>query len=473
MSEACLLLIRENGQTRSLLGSGLLSPLPDSLIWGPESIDRLEANYRLTEVWPDEFQIVGAAVIDRDAGQLVFAGANIGTFANAYQLELFARLLVARWNGYRVSQVDVSSQAIAEAANIEIPPIDRKAAYEVLREAFALDPELDEELDDDYLQDEVNGEDFRALTRRVPPEASDSQTARHAQAEAMREWEDRDWWVSVRDEGVDKFSHYQGDFFLQTLEQSGPSLLSKIRQFGESDPPKERDCSRGIVLDANAHTLFIWSHPRGTPAWLNLKDEQWASWSLERWSSNGYRRQLELTGQTDRIVTDTDIRSLSGFVPDLVEQLNMDEMFESIKSGFKGLVRKTFGCLAFFLAIPAAITAAITGGWKAPFAFAATLWVLAFFAYLWFARKMKKQFEPLSQMQAQQQSGFTSVAPDEVEQRIEIIDQALVFAGLPNYQQVSEYAQSYDEDDDGEPVDPIVEISGERYERSAAIKRRT
>ncbi len=444
MSENSLLVLIEAGQVRSLAGLAFQLPLPDALIWGPEVLPRIESVTEETDVWPTERQLASAVVLDRNERRLILAGGS-HTFDTPYQMVMFDRMLSAAW-GYDVEHVALRSEAIAEAAGIEPLPTDADYSRRMMAATIGVDDDLeDDEEDDEYFADE--GDDFRQLTTRTVANRRDS---------FMQEYDDQNWFVSIRAAGEERFRHYLGDFVLQTFADGGPDVISNLTQLHEVDVPKEGRATRGAVVDIEPRTLSLWAHPRGVAGWDEL-NQAWPDWTIDRWVTNGYRRQLELTGEVDWIVTPSDLQVLSGFVPDLVEQIDLQEMMGQIKSGVRGLVIRGFGCLAVVLAVPALIAAAVTGGWKGPFAFAATLWVIAYVGYLMVVGKLKRNFAALAEQRENAEAMLPKLAPQEKQERIRIVDQALEAAGFPDFEQIQACAERYDEDDDDdESIDPIV-----------------
>ena len=455
MSEVSLLVLIEAGEVRSLVGLGFQVQLPDVLIWGPSVLPRIEALAEETERWPSENQLLGAVVIDRDSRRLTRAAAS-ETFDTPYQLVLFDRMLAAVW-GYDVETIDLSCQAIADAARIDMPAIDPKLARRMMNATMGAAMREDDEYEDQDEQDYASedgeyhygeGDDFRQLTTRNP------QT--NEVASMVRQYHDQGWFVSVREADGQLYRHYLGDFVMQTFSDLGPAVIGQITQLNEISVPKENHATRGVVVDAPAQTLCVWSHPRGVTMWDEL-DQAWPEWKVDRWRDNGYRRHLDETGESDHVVVPSDTQALAGFVPLLVEQLDLDEMLSQIKSGCRGYVYRGFGCLAIVLAIPALIAGAVTGSWKGPFAFAGTLWALAYIAYLILATKMKRSFSQLADKKEQAKEMLPKLAPEDKSEREQIVRAALSDAGLPDFDQVQAFAETYDDDDDDdESIDPIV-----------------
>ena len=460
MSEISLLVLIEAGQVRSLAGPGFQLPLPDVLIWGPDVLSRIEALTTETEVWPTESQLASAMVIDRDSHRLVRAGAS-HTFDTPYQVILFDRMLSAAW-GYDVEHVALTNQAIAAAARIDLPPIDSKLARQIVARAMGgLEEECDfeddqhdidegeDEYEDEYAYD-AEGDDFRQLTTQRVADDSESM---------LREYEDHNWFVSIRAVTDEPFRHYRGEYVLRTFCDGGPDVIGQLPRLHEISVPKESQAKRGVVVDASKRTLNLWSHPRGVSGWDEL-DQAWSGWTIQRWHANGYRRQLEVTGEADRVVTPSDLQSLSGFVPLMVEQFDLQEMFGQLKSSYRRFVRRGFGCLAIVLAIPALIAWAVSGGWKGPFAFAATLWVIALVVYLRFAGKIKRDFSSLAEKREHVEEMLPKLAPETKEERIGKVNQVLQAAGLPDFEQIQACAER-DDDDNDEPLEPIVGVLGD------------
>ena len=273
--------------------------------------------------------------------------------------------------------------------------------------------------------------------------------------EMMRHYEDQHWLVSVRTDPDQPYRHYLGDFVMQTFTEGGPEVANQLEQFTETEIPKERQATRGIVVDTPGQTLSVWAHPRGLSWWGEL-DRAWPGWKIERWLTDGFRRQLAATGEADRIVIPSDLQVLAGFVPDLTEQIDLDEVLGQIKSGVRGVVRRGFGCLAMVLAVPALIAWAASGSWQGPFAFAATVWVMAYIGYLVLAAKLKRNFSGLGPQKENVEKMLPKLAPEDKQERIQIVDAALRSAGLPNFEQVAAYAERDDADDEDEDIGPIV-----------------
>jgi hypothetical protein len=449
MSEISLLVVIEAGQVRSLSALAFQLPLPESLIWGPAVLTRIEGIAQEATSWPTDRQLASAVIIDRDARRLVRAGAS-ETFDTPYQLVLFDRMLSAAWQGYDVDHIELTRPAIAAAAGIDPPPIDPKRSQQMVRAAMGGDHELDDEEDEDedYEFDEFDdgeGDDFRQLITK-PNAAADGEAM-------MRQYEDQHWLVSVRANPDQPYRHYLGDFVMQTFTEGGPEVIGQLNQFTETEMLKEQHASRGIVVDVDGRTLSIWAHPRGLSWWGDL-DRAWPGWNIERWLTNGFRRHLDATGEAERIVIPSDLQALAGFVPDLTEQLDLDAVLGQLTSGVRGFVRRGFGCLAVVLAVPAMIAWAVSGSWQGPFAFAATVWVMAYIAYRVFAAKLKRNFSGLSAQKEKAAEMLPKLAPQDEQERIQIVAAALQSAGLPDFEQVVAYAERDDEDD--EDISPIV-----------------
>ncbi len=449
MSEMSLLVLIEAGQVRSLAGPAFQVPLPDALIWGPEVLPRIELIAEETEVWPKDSQLVSAVVVDRDARRLVRAGAS-DTFDTPYQSMLFDRMLSAAWE-YEVEHVALTRQAIASAARIDAPPVDPNMSRRTLAATMGEDEDWDDDGedwdddDDEFLGGE--GDDFRQLTtQRV---TSDPESM-------MRQYEDQDWFVSIRTATDEPFRHYHGDFVLHSFVEGGPDIIQRLSQLREIAVPKEARTKRGIVVDVGPRSLSLWAHPRGVTSWDELDDE-WPDWTIDRWLTDGYRRQLELTGEADRTVVPSDLQVLSGFVPTLTEQIDLQEMIGQIKSGVRGIVRRGFGCLAIVLAIPAMVAWAATGSWQGPFAFAATLWVIAYIGYRIVANKMKRNFSSLADKREQAEAMLPKLGPADKAERVRTVNRVLQAAGFPDFEQVEACAER-DDDDDDESIEPIVSV---------------
>lgn len=448
MSETSLLVLVEAGQIRSLVGLAFQIPLPDALIWGPAVLSRIETIGEQTDTWPTDPQLAGAVVIDRDTRRMFRAGAS-HTFDTPYQSVLFDRMLASVW-GYHVEAIELRGEAIAGAAGIALPNTDPTLAQRMMQgtmQQYASDEQQHEFEYDEEDFDETGGEDFRQLT---------TSSGDHQRDAIMRDVEDQDWLVSIRAGPREPYQHFRGDFVMQTFSGAGPEVINQLTSLSQIEMPKEHRALRGVVVDIASQTLSLWSHPRGVTMWDEL-DRAWPQWTINRWCSNGYRRHLELTGEAERMIVPSDLEALSGFVPALAEQLDLKEMFGQLKSGVRGCVFRAFGCLGIVLAIPASIAWLVTGAWQGPFAFAGTLWAIAFVGYLVFAHKVKTNFSSIAEKTGQAEAMMPKLAPEEKSERERIVNQALLAAGFPDLQQVQACAERYDEeDDDDHTIDPIV-----------------
>lgn len=428
MSEISILIVKEATQARTHLALGAQTRLPESLVWGADSIDELESNCVASETWPTDQHILNATVIDKDKRRITIAGGSLFCVM-PYQAVLLDRLIQQAWPAYSIEHIPLLGEAIADAAEIAMPPVDPALPRKIISETFG---ELDDEEDD---VDPVRHE------RRL--------------LEAAREVEDQDWWISLRRENETRFQHYEADYVLKALRESGTEFIHQLTQVPESDPPDESECGRGIVIDESTRTLVHWSYPRGVATWSDLNHD-WSDWNIQTWMVDGFRRQLSTTGELERSVLKTDLSHLSEFVPVIVERFDMESLVGAFRSGVRGMVRKGFGCLAVVLAIPAALVWAISGVWKGPFVVAAGFWLLAYVGYRVMASKMKRQMEPIVQQQSKMQNINPKIGLEEESDRVAHIDRLLKAAGLPSYQQITEYDE-FDGGDD-EHIGPIVEI---------------
>ena len=438
MSDITLLVLIEAGQVRSLVGTSLQVPLPDALIWGASVLPEIEQTANETSVWPSEGQLSCAIVLDRDARRIVRAGAS-HSFNTPYQLVLFERMLTAVWD-YQVEQVTLSHEEIARAAGIDCLPVDPHFARRIWAslhdEEGDVDSDEDEDSGDDFDgYDDGIGEDFRQLT---------TTSVANVENDIYQQVEDHNWLVSVREQG-DLFRHYRGDYVMQTLCDVGPDVIASFAELNETNVPNENATSRGIIIDLITTSVTVWSHPRGVNRCGELQSA-WPGWTIDQWHSNGYRRHLDATDESERTVITSDLRVLAGFVPALAERFDLNELVGQVKSSVRGCVFRAYGCLAIVLAIPALLAWAATGGWRGPFAFAGGLWMIAFVAYVAFSSKMKRNFASMIEQGSDMSAKFRPLGPDEKGERIRHADEALKAAGLPGYQQVKQESERLGED---------------------------
>ncbi len=436
MRQIGLLICTESGQTRSYVFYGEGSEFPACLVWGESVVDSVEAKVDPVDAWPPESEIMCAAVINRDQRCLTLIGGDV-PFVAPYQMELLEQLVTAAWQGFDVRLSTLSHQALAKAAGSSVAPIDAKLGNDFATTSGEQDDEADSDSD--------NQVDFRGLVVQ-----SDSY-----EDELRRCIEDDDWWVSVRIEK--QHVHFFGDNLLTALEEFGPSFLQQLDSFEHADPPPELECSRGLLIDVTNQTIHAWSFPLGLPEWFHFNQKQWPGWSLEVWQRNGFRRQLEHTGESESYIEMSDMACLASFVPVMTEPISFDDAMKTIKSSVRGVVWRGYGCLGMVLSVPAAIVWAITGSWKGPFLFAAILWIAAVFAVQKFLGKLKHGIKPVLDKHQQMRDNTPEFGPKSREERISRMNELLKIAGMPSYEQIDGYVDS-----NSEVVEPIFKSGDTR-----------
>jgi hypothetical protein len=453
MSEVSMVVLLEAGQVRSLATAAFRLPLPDCLLWGPEVIPRIEAYAQPIDSWPPAEDLESAVVIDRDGKRLIRAGAS-STFLTPYQLALFDKMLESVWPGYRIESTAIDAESLEQAVGRSTPTIDDSLTERLVATVIGGPASRWEEDEyDDEEEEQVAPQQPPPEHRRQPPQNGLIESQEHGSTarDEDGEFDDSDpWWVSVR-VGNDQadaagFRHFIGSFDWQNLRAAGPEMISQLASLPDAKIPDEEAVQHGIVLDACKQTISLWSHPRGCTDALALGDA-WTGWSLVPWSTNGFRRQVQASDCRDFIPA-TDAAVLSEFVPYLAEQPDLAQVIGGIKSSFRSAVRKGFGCLAICLAIPAALAWAVSGSWQGPFAFAAGLWLVVYVGYRFMLAKLKQSFLPLARNGLDQQTLLPKLAPDSKAQRVQIIDDALAAARLPDFAEIVAYAESMDIDDE-------------------------
>ncbi|MCG8650707.1 MAG: hypothetical protein MI861_12795 [Pirellulales bacterium] len=455
MSEVSLMVLIEAGQTRNLAAVAFRVPLPDVLLWGPDAIDRIESQTQQIDCWPSLKALQCAVVLHRDQRRIAIAGAS-NTFTTPYQLVLFLKMLRSVWPGYQVDPIAMTEADLAEAVAGSIPEIDPALADQLMNESFG---DIDEEDDEDYQEYDDDFDhsatDLRQLVRREQSWEPDED-----------EEDERLWWVSLKlaepdDAGNQNtrqpVRHLQGSFVWSLLDSAGPNAVEQLAELPTAEIPTEEETNCGIVLDLPARSISFWSHPSGSVSWQSLQ-QAWDGWAMEYWVDNGFRRQLEWCGDAGYVPA-SDTRVLAEFVPELAEQPDFDEIIGDIKSGFRSMVRRGFGCLALALAVPALLAWAVSGSWQGPFAFAAGLWLVVYIGYRLLLGKLKRNLlAGVNRESFKQDTFLPKLAPESKEERIRMIDEALQTARLPSFQQINDYYENVDEDWD-EPVEPIVRSS--------------
>ena len=464
MSEVNLLVFVEAGQLRSLATAAFRLPLPNTLIWGPSAIPRIEAQCEQVAAWPPLDRIDSIAIVNRDRQEIVLAGAS-DTFQTPYQLMLFARMLGGVWEGMAVRSAMLTSESLRAAIGGEPPSTDSQLPRQLLEAAVGPSHSSDEDDDAELHGDrtasdfrQLSGQDSSAVAGEGRPDFAEPQPGDPAQAgdDAAVPDDESEWWVSVRFAEETEFRHYLGSFVWQTLATAGPGMLESLQELPTTEIPPEDETWQGIVLDEVDRALWYWAHPRGVaaefggapaaqeagtrPGW-----QAWSEWRVEAWSDNGFRRQAEHVAGHFIPASDTEV--LAELIPQLVEQPDLAQAIGEIRSGVRRFVRRGFGCLALVLAVPATLAWLVSGSWQGPFAFAAGLWIMAYVGYRIVAHKIKRSFSPLSQPTFHQDAILPKLGPESEEERIAVISGALRSARLPSYEQITTFAELRDHEE--------------------------
>lgn len=442
MSEVSLVVLVEAGKPRHLACASFQLVLPDALLWGPEALPTIEEIAEEVNVWPPLDEIGCVVAIDKVNRRIVRAGSSF-SFDTPYELELFQRMVASAWKGYRIEPASMTRESLENLVGDSLPETDNLLARRLAAKAFP--GFADDEDEDEYDDEPEAANDFRRLM------GPDGETPEDGEdGPPVDRWDEEDEssvWVSVRyaDDDAAHFKHYSGSFVWETLASSGPDLLDRLHEIPTSDVPEENETFNGIVLDAVDKSIGYWSFPRG-PIDAGEFGNGWSDWTVEPWLENGFRRQLEVTGATDFIPV-SDTAALASFVPMMAEQTDLEGVIEEIRSSVRSCSRRSFGCLALVLAVPASLAWLVSGSWEGPFAFAFGLWLVAYVGYRVMLGKIKRGLAPITEQRLEQEDGHPQIAPEEKEDRVAWIDSVLTDAKLPSFEQITFFAEVDDEDE--------------------------